>query len=332
MTGWIALSDRDGLIAPCDNGALLARGVLVLELALPLPRGAVLLSWQGRNGWERALSVFADTAGGVTILHRQGRASATHRSGPLDGLPDQGVLRLVLAWDAPRRAWQLTATLPGSGRPDLHRRGRDPLPLPAADIAALCAPEGPEVRHPAVQWFGLADDAAACADRGAWIGPQTPVLTPDGPRPAAALAVGEVVLTDRGPVLLARVDIADRPGRGSQAPVLLRPPYFGRGGDLLVAAATPVALTGPDAEYLCGQERVLIRAADLCDGQAALRDPRRAVVRGVTLDLAAPGLILADGVALAPASPRLPDLPLLDRWQATPLVAGRGRGLRPRAA
>ncbi len=329
--GWIALSDREGLIAPCDSGPLLARGALVIEVALPLPRRAVLLDWRRMQGWERALSVFADAEAGITLLHRQGRAQARHRiAGPLD-LGDGGLLRLTLSWDAPRRVWQMSAEQPGRGAAPAVRQGRDPLPMAAADIAALCAPGGPDLRHLAVQWFGIASDAAVLAGDAPWVGPRTPVATPGGAVAAEALAPGCVVLTDRGPATVTQADRADRPGRGSQAPVLLRAPFFGD-ADLLVSAGTALALSGPEVEYLTGDEGALVEARHLCDGLAALPDTRRPVVSGIALRLDRPGLLLSGGCRLLPGGTAPEGLRRLSAAEAVSLMGLLGRGGQVRAA
>jgi hypothetical protein len=323
MSGWLALSDREGLVAPEADGVLLACGSFALELALPLPDRTVLLDWRRRTGWERSFTLSTDPAEGLVLLHRQGPRVARHALGAPLVLPTIGLLRLAFLWDAPRRVWEMTVDVPGA--PGLPRsvRGADPLPMPAADAAAICAPLGPNLRHPSVLWFGVKADPV----RGSaipWVGPLTPIATPAGPVRAEDLRIGDTVLTERGTANVARLHKAERPGRGSQAPVLLRAPYYATTADLLVSADTAVALHGPAVEYVSGEDCVLVPARHLCDGRSALADPRRAVVTGIALTLDRPGLILAAGCALAPAGPAH-DFRKASAAEAAQLMAQLGR-------
>ncbi len=323
MSGWLALSDREGLVAPEADGILLACGSFALELALPLPDRAVLLDWRRRAGWERSFTLSSDPAEGLVLLHRQGPRVARHALGQPLTLPPIGLLRLGFLWDAPRRVWELTVEVPGAPGLPLTARGGDPLPLPAADAAAICAPLGANTRHPSVLWFGVKADPV----RGSslpWVGPLTPVATPSGPVRAEDLRPGDAVLTERGTARLTRVQAAERPGRGSHAPVLLRAPYYATTADLLVSADTAVALHGPAVEYVSGEDCVLVQARHLCDGRSALADPRRAVVTGIALALDRPGLVLAAGCALAPAGP-VQDYRRAGAAEAAQLMAQMGR-------
>ncbi len=323
MTGWIALSDREGLVAPEADGVLLACGSFSLELALPLPERALLLDWRRRAGWERSFSVASDPVDGLVVTHRQGPRLARHALGRALALPSIGLLRLTLLWDAPRRIWQLTAEAPGVPGLPFSAEGSDPLPLPAADAAAICAPLGPGLRHPSVLWYGVKADPVR-GSSAPWVGPLTPVATPSGPVRAEDLRPGDAVLTDRGTARVLRARKAERPGRGSQAPILLRAPYYAATADLLVSPDTGIALHGPAVEYVSGEECVLVPARHLCDGRSALVDARRPVVTGVALTLDRPGLVLAAGCALSPAGPAH-DLRSVGAAEAAQILTQLGR-------
>ncbi|MDP2738333.1 MAG: Hint domain-containing protein [Pseudorhodobacter sp.] len=340
MADWIALSDRgqprDGLGAAGGAGALLVSGALVMELALPLAASGVLLDYRATDGWLRALSVYHDPAAGIAILHRQGDRLARHLlPGPLPQVT--GTARLILRWNAPGRTWVLRYELPDSGHL-LEARGTDPLPLPLADLEALCCGAGVNQRHPAVLWYG-ATQGESPPERAPWIGLRTPVATPTGYRLADSLRPGDLVLTrDAGVAALQSVRHMDLPSRGHFAPVLLRAPYFAAHTDLLVSADQRVALAGTEVEYLFAEDEVLAKAGDLTDGRSAFFDTRRAVVSCVSLDLGYPDLIISDGCALASARHGVASLrPLVPRrtlhdYEAVPLLALLGRSNGRRAA
>lgn len=324
MTGWIALSDRDGALEGASPGDALPRGTLILELDLPLPSG-VLLDYQRTDGFARTFSLFHDAETGLTLLHRQGSHLLRHSlPGPLPR--DSGTARLTWHWDSAKAFWTLDYEV--AGNPQRRRAtGNGALPLPMADLLALCRGDGVRVQHPAVLWFG-ATQGAAPPDHAPWIGLRTPVETPRGPVAAGNLRPGDLVQTcDNGvqPILsLRRMEL---PSRGFFAPILLRAPYFGAMGNLLVSADQLIALSGAAVEYLFGEDEVLARAGHLIDGRAALADARRAVTACISVDLGASELLIADGCSLASAhhGPRstAPALPrrLLHGYEAVPLLS-----------
>ncbi|MGB8811839.1 MAG: Hint domain-containing protein [Paracoccaceae bacterium] len=336
MPDWIALSDRNDPQSDPAAGRLLDRGALILEVALPLAGPAVLLDYRAADGWLRALSVFHDPEMGIGILHRQGGVLVRHTlPGPLPG--EVGTARIILRWDAPGRTWHLRYELPDAGQA-VEARGVNPLPLPMADLLALCRGTGVTQRHPALLWFG-ATLGENPPERAPWIGLRTPIATPAGYRYASSLAVGEMVLTNEGlalPVQSVRHMVL--PSRGFFAPVLLRAPYFAGRTDLLVSADQLVALSGPEVEYLFGEDEVLAEARHLTDGRSALYDTRRAVTSCVSLDLGAPALLQSEGCVLASTQhgKRLAQMALprrlLRSYEAVPLLALLGRGNGSRAA
>ena len=322
MSDWIVLSDRKD---PVAKTGLLERGLFMLEVALPLDRGTVLLDIQGAEDWPRSFSVFADPETGFGLLHRQGRDFRRHvLPGPLP--PGAGRGRLSFAFDAPARFWSLRFT-PLNGDPGREVLGADPLPLRTEDLQAL-ASGGPRVlRHPAILWFGATQGPAPPA-QAPWIGLRTPVDTRRGPVAAGRLQPGDMIATlEEGPLPLLALRRMTLPSRGSFAPVLLRAPYFGTSGDLLVSADQRVLIAGAAVEYLFGEEEVLAPAGLLVDGRVAQMDERRAITTCVALDLGRPVLITADGCCLLTAAAPAQDLPrrALQDYEALPLMALLGR-------
>jgi hypothetical protein len=322
MKNWVVLSDRKD---PVAADPLLERGLFIMEFALPLDRGTVLLDMQDDAGWRRSFSVFADPEAGLSLLHRQGGAVRRHAvPGPLPAAAGRG--RLSFAFDAPARRWTLRFA-PLNGDPGLAAEGSDPLPLRVADLQALAAGAAGAQRHPAVLWFGATRGMAPPA-QAPWIGLRTPVDTPRGPVAAGRLRPGDLIATlDEGPLPLRGLQRMTLPSRGSFAPVLLRAPYFGARGDLLVSADQRVLIAGAAVEYLFGEEEVLAPAGMLMDGRVAQRDERRAVTTCVALDLGRPVLITADGCCLLSAAAPLLPLPrrALQDYEALPLLALLGR-------
>ena len=320
---WVALSDR-GVLDASAEGELLHTGLLVIEMTLPLDRTGVLLNHQAETPWPRTLALFADPATGLVLMHRQGGSVVRHvLPGPLPDI--RGTARLSFHFDAPARRWALTLTSFGSDAPaDLQAQSRNPLPLHLADLQALChapRPSGP------VLWFGVTRGTALPV-ASSWIGLRTPVATPSGPVEAGCLRPGDRVLTaEHGALPLCAVRHLQLPARGSFSPVLLRAPYFGADQDLLVSPDQLLVMSGPETEYLFGDEAVLLPAGSLVDGRTALFDQRRAVTGAVLLDLGRPALIEANGQQLALAPDTAPQLPLraLQHYEALTLMTILGR-------
>ncbi|MFN4157006.1 MAG: Hint domain-containing protein [Gemmobacter sp.] len=339
MTGWIALAGRARSAEAQSAGAQSAGAgpvVLVLEVALPLRGPVVLLDARGTDGrgpGEAALSVFADPGAGVSVLCRRGPAVARLRlPGPLD-LPATGVLRLSLCWGGPGPGWSLRAEGLAAGLSRMVR-GRGGLPLPPQVMAGMLASTGDLRCDGAVLWVGLAAGERMPVP-APWIGPATPVDTPNGPREVASLRVGDAVCTLAGVRMLAGVEQNDTPMSGSLTPVRLRAPWFARGADLIVSSDQPVVLSGVSVEYLFGEDAVLAEAGHLAGHESARRDPRAGMMQGVSLHIDGteePGaaVILADGCTLAVGG--VQHLRWLEAWEALPLRLHLGPGLRARAA
>ena len=322
MMEWIMLSDRKD---QPTSGALLDRGLFIMEFSLPLDRGTVLLDIQRDDGWPRSFSVFADPDTGLSLLHRQGGDFRRHSlPGPLP--PRAGRGRLSFAFDAPARSWSLRfATLDGAQEAESF--GAEHMPLRLDDLQDLAGGGVKVQRHRAVLWFGATRGSAPPA-QAPWIGLRTPVDTARGPVAAGRLQPGDMIQSlDEGPLPLRALRRMTLPSRGSFAPVLLRSPYFGSTGDLLVSADQRVLIAGASVEYLFGEEEALVPASLLMDGRVAQMDERRAVTTCVALDMGRPVLITADGCCLLSAASPGQTLPrrALQDYEALPLMALMGR-------
>lgn len=318
-TDWIALSDR----TVDAGGGDLGRGTFVTEIRLPIDGPQVLLDRRSNDGGE-VFSILHDASAGLSVLHRRAGRLARHElPGPLP--VDRTTGRIAFGWDIARDQWRLEFGLLGEAhepRRRIEAQGRGALGLGGPILADLCAGRGQ--RNDAVLWFGVT--AGALPDQRAWIGPRSKVRTARGPVAAEDLRTGEVLVTREGLVPLIAVQRHVMPARGSFQPVLLRAPWFGR-ADILVSAEQLVRIAGPEAEYLFGEEEVLVPAGLLVDGQSALAEGRRAVVTGISLDLGGAEMIDVQGCTLCTEPPPGLTLPLrlLDRYEAVPLMAQLGR-------
>lgn len=321
--GWLILSDRDGPLAAPQAG--LDHGALVMELAWPLPQG-VLLDWRELGGADRAFSLFHHPAAGLGLYWRDGAVLRRYLLPGSLGADAARVARLTFRWDSPGGSWHLRLD-GGDGAEIAATMGLAPAVPPLSVLAQMAAGRGLARRDGAVLWFGvLAGDTPPA--RAPWIGRATPVPTPGGMVPASTLRAGDWVMTlDAGPLQLREIRHLAMPSRGSHAAIVLRAPFHARDRDLLVSADQMVALGGLEAEYLFGEEQVLVAAGALADGRTAVQDNRRAVTCGVSLDFGALHLIDAGGCVLmtahhgpASAAPLMPLRAIRD-YEAAPLMS-----------
>lgn len=322
LSGWIALSDLP-LPEPRDR-RVLEKGQFIAELSLPLTAQAVILDHRDASG--DVFSVFADPQSGLSVLQRQGDRLVRHvLPGPLPVAG--GAARLTYGWSIPDACWSLSL-VPLHGGEGLGTQGRNPVAPRLSHLHALCRKDTP--RHPALLWCG-ATEAEALPDPGPWIGTATLVETARGPVPAGQLRPGERIRTaDNGLVPLLGIDRVVTPSRGSLSPVLLRGAFFGSNGDILVSPDQPVWYEGPDAEYLFGEDEVLVAARHLVDGQCALWDDRRSLAVGVILDLGMPELLVCGGCRLTSriAPGQIAPRRLLEGYETIPLSARLQGGRR----
>lgn len=328
MADWLILSDT-----PLGRGrkgaeASLEQGLFALEFQLPLTEPTVLLDYRATGEAARTFSVLYDPRIGIVILHRQDNQQRRHAlHGPLPHAA--GTARLSLHFDAAEAGvWLIRLELPGT-LAVLDSAGAGALPMDLNAFDRLCSMAAGAVWHRSVLWFGLST-AKALPPRRAWIGRNSPVLTRRGAVYAESLRAGdEVRVLEHGFVPLQGIGRIDVPSRGSYAPVLLRTPFFGATTDLIVSSDQLILVGGVSVEYMFNAEEVLLRAAVLVNGRAAMLENRRASTVGITMDFGRPVILPVDGVGmLIPAPGQMRGLPrrVLADYEAHPLLPLIGPG------
>jgi hypothetical protein len=248
----------------------LACGSIVIETRLSAERRPQpLLMFRRPGDWGLNLSLQAIPGGGVTLVVAQG-ADVRHFTVNQSETGRTDVLRITYAWDSPA----------GRGFMAVERTDHGHV-----SMSPLHAPRPVKLRDLREMFGGASGDLylspdlvyAALCTHVETIGPAptlalgTPVLTPDGYRRAGDLQRGDVVVTASGgtaPVLY-RVD-RTVPARGSFSPIRVRAPYFGLLGDITVAPAQRLLISGSEVEYLFGHEAVYVPACHLAGASAAV--------------------------------------------------------------
>lgn len=263
---------QDQAIAPLVDdtlGALMPRGTIMLETRLsPEGRLQTLVDFESIGLWPSALTLKAIPSGGIALVISQG-VEIIHSAvkQPKRGRTDS--LRIVYAWDAPARIARLSVQYPDSPIPEVTLIP-DPKPLPVADVRAMVLNQNACQLDPDVEFLAVSDRIEPAGPTPGLLA-GTMIITPQGDVPVHRLKRGDIVMTEAGeqmPVL--HVIHQTAPARGSFQPILLRAPYFGLDTDMIVAAEQRILLDGSDVEYMFGREGVLVSAAHLTNGVAAV--------------------------------------------------------------
>lgn len=326
---WVALSGQGTAPPHPRDAAPLTTGTLMLELARPVAGPCVLLDHRGTgDGPAQGLSVMFDPAEGLGVMQRRGGQLRRHwLPGPLPG--GAGAL-LAFGWSgAPGGHWRL-AVLPRDETGAVQETtGPDTMTLSLAEALAIFSGDAGQgtALHPAVEWCGVARGEFPFPP-AALIAASARIHTPSGPVPARLLRPGDLVLTtDDGPQPLLAATVLELPHRGSLMPVVLRSGHLPLPRDLVVGPRQHVLIDGAEVEYLFGTDEVFVTARELIDGRLARPVGDGAVTAMAALVLAHPGVLLAEGMALAAghADPAARSArPCLRGYEAAALRAERG--------
>ncbi|MCB2123005.1 MAG: Hint domain-containing protein [Rhodobacteraceae bacterium] len=202
----------------------------------------------------------------------------------------RGSLRVTLRWDA--RAGDSTLTAENLAAGTLRQQAVDVAPaLTGKELRGLVRCW--DHRHPSLVWHAGADHLHPVGP-GICMAGDTPIPTARGHLPLSGLRQGDRVITrDGGLSKVLWCGSVEVPALGAYAPVRLKAPPFGHGGDLVVQPSHRLALSGPDVDYMFGEDEVLVEAGALLDGET------------VVPELAGPlfryhGLLLDDHHIIAP--------------------------------
>lgn len=302
---WIAISGQGtSWVCPKTFGMvglqrdlLMPRGTIMIETRLS-PEGSpqTLLAYRRSQPWFGSISFRAVPGGGVILVMTQGDdVFHTVLQHPDDARTD--VLRVTYSWDSERGFGRIAVERPESDSMTVQATPAPP-PMMYEDIHSLtCRPQLCET-DPDVVFFAVSDEIEPIGPAPTMTG-QVPVLTGAGYRPLSELRTGDTVRTlgkDLVPVL-ARVT-RRVPALGSFQPIRLRAPYFGLKRDVVVAPTQRLVIGGTDVEYLFGREAVLVPAASLVNGFAAVRETAHLQVRYHHLLLPSHDPFVVAGVAL----------------------------------
>lgn len=273
---WIGTrTHEDGVFSPAGLGCaatndtvgtvgmdLLTRGSLMIEVAVhPMVHPLNLLRFSTLSPWPTGLTVCLEPDGIVRLMMRQG---ARHLETALKTTlgSDVRTAHITYTWDAPARRGRLSVHIRDQGllwQTDVIA----PFPLSMRD-AHLIMTDTHSTRIDAGVTF------AAIADAPCPLGPLpglsgcAAVDTPTGQKALHDIVTGDLVNVVGGepaPVLWA--GHATLPTLGRFAPTTLRRPYMQLWDDLVTTQDQLVCLTGPEVEYLFGEERVTMAARHL---------------------------------------------------------------------
>lgn len=261
------------------EGAGLASGTLMLEADLGrAPREDHMLFFLNRRGEEPSLlSVHLGADGTLTLARRLGDQSR-QRTLHHNGARPRGPIRVTYTWDSARKTCLLSLEIAEEGV--LIQKGfTNPLPILSADVAHLCAPGNGTRFHPVLRSVSISDRAEPVGLSPCYA-PGTPINTPQGFQPVEALAPGDEVLTYDGAARrIVWAGMREVPANGRFGPIRLLSPYFGLRRDVIVAPEARLVVSGPEVEYLFGQESVLVEASAFQNTGFATGVPGVATIR-----------------------------------------------------
>ncbi len=249
---------------------LITAGSIVLELRVDCGtrQSVPILRYGARDRWLRGLMITyhpGDSRLVVDMVQGQDLCRTSVHIAPIIGETD---LRLTLSWDAPAHAGLLSVEhLEAETLHQAHFRA--PLPLPHSDAERMVRGEGLVCDGGQVLSLGIALGVAPVG-LAPGLASGSLIDTPNGPRAIETLAPGDPVLTAEGAVKTV-LHVASRqvPAFGLMRPLHLRAPFLGLTRDVILAPHQRLIMTGGEAEYLYGEDAVMIHARHLRHFHAA---------------------------------------------------------------
>lgn len=231
---------------------------------------ARLLHYERTYGWDRRFTIYLNADNSLSVEVQQGRARCY---GCITDWNEQSAsrIRLTVVFDAPARLGLITVECLETGR--IHQSTfAGPVPLPLDDIRAMLRTSDTTVDRRLI--------SVSISDKIEPIGPApsissgTFVKTEDGPRPIEKLQLGDAVLTANNGFQPVRWILRQQlPNVGSFRQITLRAPYWDLEHDIRVGLTQKIMIDGAEAEYLFGEEAVLIEAQELLGHPSASLSP-----------------------------------------------------------
>ncbi|WP_236626174.1 Hint domain-containing protein [Actibacterium mucosum] len=259
-----------GTNIPLATEHLVGSLLLEADFGRARPTEHTLLTLQMSDPMRSHMSFHLSVDGALTFARRIGsdHRQVTMKTGT-SGL--EGPVRITCHWDVPANRGLLTMEAISDGVM-VQKPFASPLPILAGEARALSRAEGGVTVSSAIRSISLSDcrepvGLAPC------LGPNAPVLTPGGYRPVQELRAGDKITNYAGETQrIAWIGSVDAPAGGQFQPVRLNTPYFGLITDILVGPEARVMVSGPEVEYLFGDESVLVEARALLQTGFAKRE------------------------------------------------------------
>ncbi|MBV7407759.1 Hint domain-containing protein [Maritimibacter sp. DP1N21-5] len=258
--------------------AILAEGTLIVETRFLATEDTPqeVLRFARHREWKRELSLTLHASGKFEVEAVQGRSRI---DASLDfPVPHQDTgVRLYYSWNGPQRWARLAIKFIASG--EFHvAYFDDPLPMPVLDAMTIMR-NGNKSKTSEDCVFLAVSDKVEPIGLGAGICEGTPVETPSGAVPIERLRLGDSVVTASSGVQPVRwITKRTVPALGAFRPVRLRAPFFGLENDLTMAPDHRIRVGGAEAEYMLGEDDVLLETRRLVGSHAACPDERAKLV------------------------------------------------------
>lgn len=289
--------DAPGARPPAAPHEILSTGTLMMELRhdAQAAEARQILSYRRHRDWPREIDVSLSPEGRLAVVFRQGSARSGSALDLPRGLAHDSRLRIVYSWNAPRRIGWLSVELLDAGQL-LQVPVIDPVPLPVVDAKVLmrngrAAHVADGVRYIAVS------SAIEPVGLGGGFAAGVPVETAEGPVPVERLRLGDMVVTANAGLQPVRwIGTRTVPAMGGNRPIRIRAPYFGLSQDITLAPDHRIRLGVAEAEYMLGEDEVLLPAAHLVNGRVARRENRARLVTYHQVLLDVHDCLLHDGL------------------------------------
>jgi len=251
-----------------DPNCLVPTGSMIIETRNTGAKdGTVLLSYSDQGDWAFTLDISVLPSQSLSVALHQGKISRS-ATVAMPSVTTDSRLRITLSWDAPARTGRLSvedldnAVITQTELTELP-------PLRAKTLAELVNDKGRAFFDNAFTLFAVSNSVEPVGLMPG-LASGTRVTTQHGPTLVENLRRGDLVRTAAGDLAPIRwLTMREVPCAGYFAPIRLRAPFFGLAQDLCVAQDHRIVVAGTEAEYLFGNDTVLVEARHLLSSASA---------------------------------------------------------------